>query len=470
MVSKFGPLEIDDLVMKAIEEMGFEEPTPVQIEAIPLAQQGRDLIAQAQTGTGKTAAFGIPIIESIPQGERCPSAIIIAPTRELAIQVAAEMNRLAKYKKVRAIPIYGGQSINIQIDELEKGVDIVAGTPGRLLDHLNRRTMDLRRIRMVVLDEADRMLDMGFIEDIEAIMSYISKDRQTMLFSATMPAEVKRLAYDYMDDPVEVIVSEDELVLPLTKQIYFNVGRKNKMWALCRVIDKEKPKAIIFCQTKRMVDILVDKLKSYGYPAEAIHGDMTQAKRESVLSDFKKDRIKLLIATDVAARGLDIEDVNYVINYDIPDNPEGYVHRIGRTGRAGKEGTAITFVTYEEEHLLRAIEQFTDSEVEEMSVPKGKGRDTIRKVIDYDQISDIFGMVRFEINLGKADGTNVNDIIGLLMRNTRIVEFAIGRVDVGEESTVFEAHKDFAWKIVRDLPKKKYNGKQLRIVALEKKD
>ena len=471
MVSKFGPLEIDDGVMKAIEEMGFEEPTPIQVDAIPLVQQGKDIIAQAQTGTGKTAAFGIPIIENIKQEKRDPSAIIIVPTRELAVQVSDEINRLAKYTKVRSIPIYGGQSINVQIDELNKGVDIVAGTPGRLLDHLNRRTMRLDQINMVVLDEADRMLDMGFIEDIDAIMKHITGERkQTMLFSATMPPEVKRLAYDYMVDPVEVIVSEDVLVLPLTKQIFFNVGRRNKLWALCRVIDKEKPKAIIFCQTKKMVDILVSKLISYGYPAEAIHGDMTQAKRENVLSDFKKGNIKLLVATDVAARGLDIENVNYVINYDIPDNPEAYVHRIGRTGRAGKEGTAITFVSSIEEHLLRAIEKFTDSEVEERKVPKGEGRDTVRKVVDYDQISDIFGMVRFEVNLGANDGMNVNGIISLLMRTTRIMEFGIGQIKVGDESTVFEAHKDFAWKIVRDLPKSKVKGKKVMVKVLDRKE
>ena len=341
----------------------------MQVETIPMLLEGRDVIAQAQTGTGKTAAFGIPIVQAIERPGRTPSALILCPTRELAVQVSEEIKRLAVFKGLSTLAIYGGASIEHQFEVLERGVDIVAGTPGRIIDHIQRKTIDLSGVRFMVLDEADRMLDMGFIEDIDYILSRVPKERQTMLFSATILPEIRRMGERHMQRPAVVSVSEDDIVLPNTKQMYFAIGRKNKIWALCRVLDKARPKAIVFAQTKHMVDIIEQRLTSYGYPAAAIHGDLTQARREKVLSDFRSGKIMVLIATDVAARGLDIEGVTQVINNDIPDSPETYVHRIGRTGRAGKEGRAITFVSADEMHLLDAIEKFTEQKLKQIEVP-----------------------------------------------------------------------------------------------------
>jgi ATP-dependent RNA helicase DeaD len=304
---------------------------------------------------------------------------------------------------------------------------------------------------------------MGFIEDIEFILSAMPRTRQTMLFSATLSENVKRLATDYMNRPKEITVSEDELVLDLTKQYYISVGRKNKTWALCRILDLDKPKAIIFCQTKKMVDILDERLKALKYKVEAIHGDMSQSRREKVLKDFRNGNIDVLIATDVAARGLDIDDISYVINYDVPDNVDTYVHRIGRTGRAGKEGTAVSFVTSEEEYAIREIVAYTGMEITLRDVPDIEGKDTVRKVIDYDHISDVFGMVRFEINLGKSDGLGKVGLADLLVREGRIRDASIGKIELGAESSIVEVHKEFASRMTMDVTRGKYKGKKITV-------
>jgi ATP-dependent RNA helicase DeaD len=330
-----------------------------------------------------------------------------------------------------------------------------------VIDHLRRGTLVLKEVRFLVLDEADRMLDMGFIEDITFIISKTPKDRQTMLFSATIPGEIRKLAEEHMRSPKLVSVSEDELVLPNTKQMYFAVGRKNKIWALCRVLDKERPKAIVFAQTKHMVDIIEKRLTSYGYPAAAIHGDLTQARREKVLMEFRSGNIKVLIATDVAARGLDIEGVNYVINYDIPDSPETYVHRIGRTGRAGKEGKAITFVSSDEMHLLEAIQTFTDVKLKQVQVPHIKGQETVREVLDFDELGDIFGMVMFELNIGQADGVNKVELADFVSQTAKVNEITIGHIDIGSVRTVIEVHKDVGLKVLRALRQSTFKGKRI---------
>ncbi|MBM4237549.1 MAG: DEAD/DEAH box helicase, partial [Euryarchaeota archaeon] len=319
------------------------------------------------------------------------------------------------------------------------------------------------------LDEADRMLDMGFYEDIEYIINRIPKERHTSLFSATIPEAIRRLAGDHMQNPEMAIISEEELMLPSTKQIYFNVGRRNKIWALCRVLDKEKPKAIIFCQTKRMVDILYDRLRSYGYPVEATHGGLTQAKREKVLKDFRKGTVKILVATDVAARGLDIEDVGLVINYDIPESPEWYVHRVGRTGRAGKIGKAITFVTSEETHLLEGIKEFGKAEIEKAEVPTSGMKDVVKKVWDFDEYQDIFGLVRFKVNLGKWDKLGMNDVVNIILSRSNVSEISIGAVEIGEEETVFEIHRDVAYRVMKSLETANVKGKRLRLEPLPRK-
>jgi len=455
----FESFNINGRILKAIRDMGFEEPTPIQEEAIPLMIDGKEILAQAQTGTGKTAAFGIPILNSIHPSKK-PRALVIVPTRELAIQVAEEINELAKYLDVRAIAVYGGQAISNQIKELEKGVEIVVGTPGRLIDHLNRKTLDLTQLDFVILDEADRMFDMGFIEDIDRILSHVGKEVKISLFSATIPPEVRRLAMKYMKNPESVIISEDELTLPSTHQVYINVGRKNKLWALCRILDREKPKAMIFCSTKKMVDILAKRLKSYGYPAEALHGDLTQARREKILKDFRNGKIKILIASDVAARGLDIGDVTHVINYDIPENPEIYVHRIGRTGRAGKSGKAITFVCNDERHLLDEIIEFAGSDIAEGKVPQKRGRDTVRRVWDFDELSDIYGMVKFRINIGSHHGLKMVDLDDFVT-GLGIPHIAVGDVRVEENFSEVEIHKDFAEKFLRRIRREKFKGKEV---------
>ncbi|TQS85405.1 MAG: hypothetical protein A3208_03335 [Candidatus Methanoprimaticola hominis] len=385
MISKFTDIGIPEDVARAMDDMGWEEPTPIQVSSAPLGLEGIDMFAQAQTGTGKTGAYGSIILGTIEAGSKVPSAIVLVPTRELANQVSEELSKLSKYSGHVCVPIYGGASIEGQIKKLEKGCDIVAGTPGRVRDMITRKVLNLSAINTLVLDEADRMLDMGFMDDIEYILKAMPSKHHTMLFSATMQENVKQLAFDYMHNPKEVSVSKDEVVLDLTKQYYISVGRRNKSWALCRILDIDKPKAIIFCQTKKMVDVLEERLTSLHYKVEAIHGDMPQSKREKVMADFKNDKTDILIATDVAARGLDIDDITYVINYDMPDDIDTYIHRIGRTGRAGKEGTAVSFVTSEEEHLVREFQMRTGMDIEKREVPDAEPgtKDTIRRVVDY---------------------------------------------------------------------------------------
>jgi len=467
MVSEFENLGVSSSVAKAMDTLGWNIPTPIQRESIPEGIAGNDMFAQAQTGTGKTGAFGSIILSKIPSDQKLPSSIILAPTRELATQVADEMNKLAMYSCHKCVAIYGGASIEGQIAKLNKGADVIAGTPGRVKDMIQRGNLNLSKIRILVLDEADRMLDMGFIDDIEFILSSMPKSgRQTMLFSATLSENVKRLATDYMIRPKEVTVSEDELVLDLTKQYYISVGRKNKVWALCRILDLDKPKAIIFCQTKKMVDILDERLKGLDYKAEAIHGDMSQTRREKVLKDFRNDNIDILIATDVAARGLDIDDIAYVINYDVPDNVDTYIHRIGRTGRAGKEGIAVSFVTTEEEYIIREIVVYTGMEITRRDVPEIEGKDTVRKVVDYDQISDRFGMVRFEINLGKGDGLGKVALADFIIREARVRDTSIGKIELGTDSSILEVHKEFASRMTMDLPRGRYKGKKISVRVL----
>jgi len=463
MVSEFEDLGISSAIVKAMDTIGWTVPTPIQRESIPEGISGKDMFAQAQTGTGKTGAFGAIILSRIQSDKKIPSSLILAPTRELATQVADEINKLAMYSGHKCVAIYGGASIEGQIAKLSKGADVIAGTPGRVKDMLIRGNLNLSDISILVLDEADRMLDMGFIEDIEFILSATPRERQTLLFSATLSENVKRLATDYMRKPKEITVSEDELVLDLTKQYYISVGRKNKVWALCRILDIDKPKAIIFCQTKKMVDILDERLKRLDYKAEAIHGDMSQSRREKVLKDFRNDRIDILIATDVAARGLDIDDIAYVINYDVPDNVDTYIHRIGRTGRAGKEGTAVSFVTSEEEYIIREIVAYTDMEITARDVPDTDGKDTVRKVIDYDHISDVFGMVRFEINLGKSDGLGKVGLADFVIREGRVRDASIGKIELGADSSIMEVHKEFANRMMMDLPRGKFRNKRINV-------
>jgi len=351
-----------------MNELGWETPTPVQIEAIPVGLRGGDMYAQAQTGTGKTGAFGSIILERVVPGRRAPSALVLVPTRELANQVFEELVKLAKYTGHVCTPIYGGVGIVPQIEKLWKGTDIVVATPGRAKDLLDRKDLNLSQISVVVLDEADRMLDMGFAKDLNYILSKVPKKRQSLLFSATMSPDIRNLALRQMAHPKEILVSKDEPVLDLTKQYYYVANKDEKRDVLCTILDTSHPKAIVFCATKRRVDQLTRKLLAENYLAGAIHGDVKQAKRERMISSFKDGSISILVATDVAARGLDIDGVDYVINYDSPKDPDIYVHRIGRTGRAGKEGIAVSFFTPEERLMIRDIERRTQKPIDPLNI------------------------------------------------------------------------------------------------------
>lgn len=395
-LSTFKELNLTEPLMKAVHLMGFEETTPIQKQTIPLALQGKDLIGQAQTGTGKTAAFGIPLIEKVTVDDGHIQGIVITPTRELAIQVGEELNKIGQFKHIRTLPIYGGQDINRQIRSLKKKPHIIVGTPGRLLDHMRRRTVRLNHIETVVLDEADEMLNMGFIEDIESILQEVPENRQTLLFSATMPEPIATLARKFMQQPEMVRVKAKEVTVPNIEQHYIEVPERKKFDVLCNLLDIQSPDlAIIFGRTKRRVDELSEALNKRSYSAEGIHGDLTQARRDSVMRKFKAGAIDILVATDVAARGLDITGVSHVYNFDIPQDPESYVHRIGRTGRAGKTGLATTFVTPREMGQLKNIEQITKRKMVRKPIPtiseakEGQQRIAMEKLLrtaDLDEI------------------------------------------------------------------------------------
>jgi len=370
-LTTFQSLGISDSVMKALDAMGFEEATPIQEETIPLGNAGKDVIGQAQTGTGKTAAFGIPMIDKITKNDRKIQGLVVAPTRELAIQVSEELHRLGKFAGIKTLPIYGGQQMDRQIRGLKEGPHIVVATPGRLLDHIRRKTINISNVHTAVLDEADEMLNMGFIEDIRDILKAIPEERQTLLFSATMPKGVRQIAATLMKSPVEVKVKSKEMTVSNIEQHYVELHEKQKFDALTNLLDIHVPElAIIFGRTKKRVDEVSEGLQARGFKAEGIHGDLTQGKRMSVLSKFKSGNVEILVATDVAARGLDISNVTHVYNFDIPQDPESYVHRIGRTGRAGKTGVAISFITPREMPHLHAIEKMTKSKMNRMQVPK----------------------------------------------------------------------------------------------------
>ena len=357
---KFTELHLSENILKAVEKAGFEEPSPIQELTIPLALEGKDVIGQAQTGTGKTAAFGLPTLDKIDTSRHVVQALVIAPTRELAVQGQEELFRFGREKGVKVRSVYGGSSIEKQIKALRSGAHIVVGTPGRLLDLIKRKALKLDHVETLILDEADEMLNMGFLEDIEAIISRVPENRQTLLVSATMPEAIKRIGVKFMYDPEHVRVAAKELTTDLVDQYYIRVKEQEKFDTMTRLIDVERPElAIVFGRTKRRVDELTRGLKLRGYRAEGIHGDLDQGKRLRVLRDFKNDNIDILVATDVAARGLDISGVTHVYNYDIPQDPESYVHRIGRTGRAGKHGQSVTFVAPNEMGYLSIIEKLT---------------------------------------------------------------------------------------------------------------
>ncbi|MFH1363364.1 MAG: DEAD/DEAH box helicase [Candidatus Omnitrophota bacterium] len=404
MLKGFKELGLSENTLKALVRKGFEEPTEIQERIIPLfLNSSHDLVGQAQTGTGKTAAFGLPLVEKLTQGSLSVQTLILVPTRELAVQVAEEINSLKGDKHLVITAIYGGQSIDQQLRRLRKGVDIVVGTPGRVKDHLQRKSLKIDKISHMILDEADEMLNMGFIDDVEDILAYSGKTKRVLLFSATMPARILELAKKYMTD-YKFCAQKGELTVSLTEQIYFEVSYSDKLEALTRIIDSEVGfYGLIFCRTKIDVDDVSRKLSDRGYDVEGLHGDISQHQRERILGRFKQKRINVLVATDVAARGIDINNLSHVINYSLPQDPERYVHRIGRTGRAGKEGTAITFVTPDEYRKLSAIKRLTKTDILKKKLPGVDEIISSKKIRIKQEISDLASSAESNEYLGFAE-------------------------------------------------------------------
>jgi ATP-dependent RNA helicase DeaD len=517
---KFNDLNIDDKVLQAIDAMGFEEPSQIQAEAIPVVLQGVDVIGQAQTGTGKTLAYGAPVISMIDKGSKL-SALVLTPTRELAIQVNDELTTIAKFKKIKIMPIYGGQPIERQIKALKRGVEIVVGTPGRILDHIKRHTIDLSNIKFLILDEADEMLNMGFIDDIESIIKNLSKDRQTMLFSATMPDQIKRLATRYMKKETKHIkIVRNTLTVEKIKQYYYEVKAKDRFETLCRILDVDEPSsAIIFCKTKRGVDQLVEAMQARGYNVEGMHGDMNQNQRLNTLRKFKENNLEFLVATDVAARGIDVEDVSHVINYELPQDMESYVHRIGRTGRANKEGIAYSLVTPREYILLKQIEKFTKSKIKRNEIPtvdeifETKYKhilEDVKQTLDNDdykkfipmatQLDDEYNLVdvaaalmkmnfdneisfdytensignensvRLFFTIGRMDKINPKDLLEFLKETAHVNAAEIGDIDILDKFTFINVPEEFVNSILSKSAGKKLHGRKVNIeVAKNKK-
>ena len=520
---RFDELDLYPQVLRAIADMGFEEATPIQSQAIPVVMSGVDVIGQAQTGTGKTASFGIPVLHKVDPNSRKTQVIILSPTRELAIQVADEIRKLAKYMHgVKVLPVYGGQEIGRQIKALKGGAQIIVGTPGRVMDHLRRKTIRCDAIHTVVLDEADEMLNMGFRDDIETILEYIpAEGRQTILFSATMPKPILDITRKYQHDAVNIKVVKKELTVPSIEQYYYDVKRSDKVEVLTRLLDYYNPKlSLVFCNTKRKVDELAEELKGRGYFAEGLHGDMKQSQRDRVMKGFRSGKTEILIATDVAARGIDVDDVEAVFNYDIPQDDEYYVHRIGRTGRAGQTGRAFTFVKGKEVYKLKDIMRYCKTKIVAMPIPSTddvaqikaeKVMEEIGRIIDEENLSDMIdmierqvnasdytamdiaaaflkqalgqvnldngseddydfdntgaeeGMVRLFINIGKKDRVKPGDILGAIAGESGMPGKLVGAIDMYDKYTFVEVPREYGREVLEGMKNTKIKGRSVNM-------
>lgn len=512
--TKFTELGLKDTVVKAIDDMGFENPSEIQTESIPVIMEGFDIIGQAQTGTGKTCAFGAPIISKIDTSNKHVQAIMITPTRELAIQIYEELKRLSKYEKINSVPIYGGQSMDKQITALRRGVSIVVGTPGRILDHIRRKTLKLDSVNYLVLDEADEMLNMGFIDDIKEILKHTSSDRQTLLFSATMPKPIKSLAEKHLKKDVKHIqIVKKSMTVSKIEQYFFEVQNNTRAEALCRILDLDSPEsAIIFCKTKKNVDELVSLMKSKGYMIEGMHGDMSQSQRLSTLNKFKNGALNFLVATDVAARGIDVQNVTHVINYELPQDTESYVHRIGRTGRANKSGTAYSFITRKEFPRIFEIERTIKSKIIKKQLPtledivKVKSKDILSRISDtlndndYKKflplaadlskehnleevtaalIKNIFDKeisteyddnsileespIRLFMSVGRKDKINVKGLLEFIDNTSNVNSSNIGHIDILEKFSFIDVPESKASLILQNSSGRKLNGRKVNI-------
>lgn len=520
---KFEQLEIQQEILKAITDMGFEEATPIQAKSIPVILEGKDIVGQAQTGTGKTASFGIPILQNVNPKSKTLQAIVLCPTRELAIQVADELRKLAKYLHgIKVLPIYGGQDITKQIRSIKAGTQIIIGTPGRVMDHMRRKTMKLDHVKMVALDEADEMLNMGFREDIETILNEIPEERQTILFSATMPKPIMDITKRFQKDAQIIKVVKKELTVPNIEQYYYEVRPKNKAEILARLLDIYNPNlSVVFCNTKRMVDELVDDLQGRGYFAEGLHGDLKQSQRDRVMNGFRNGKTEILVATDVAARGIDVDDVDAVFNYDIPQDDEYYVHRIGRTGRAGRTGIAFSFVSGREVYKLKEIQRYCKTKIKAQPIPsvsdvaEAKVSKVFEKVttiieegglesyidmveeavnvsdyttmdlaaaflkmvmgenemadaqeqgaLDFENTGAEEGMVRLFINIGKNQKVRPGDILGAIAGESGMPGKLVGCIDMFDKYTFVEVPREFAMDVLNAMKHAKIKGKSINI-------
>ena len=527
----FKELNLTHEVQKALVEMGFEEATPIQTKAIPPIFEGKDIIGQAQTGTGKTCAFGIPAIEMLDPGVTGVQVLILCPTRELAIQVSEELKNVSKFKRgTKILPIYGGQSIDRQIMALKAKPQIIIGTPGRVMDHMRRHTLKFGNLRMIILDEADEMLNMGFREDIDTILEEVPENRQTLLFSATMPKEIMDLTRLYQKDPVLIKTVHKELTIPSIEQYYLEVRENSKPELLCRLIDAKNVKlGLVFCNTKKRVDELTSALQTRGYSAEALHGDMKQTERDRVMTKFRKGLIEILVATDVAARGIDVNNIEAVFNYDLPNDEEYYVHRIGRTGRAGKTGISYSFIFGRDIYKLKDIQRYTKSEILPMKPPTisdveevklegavnevigllesagsyTKYHSVIEKILaesadatTLDVAAVLFslafeeldgrnyepsdldddhtryrkdGMVRLFLNIGSMDHIQPKNIVQSIASKSSLSGKLIGEIDIHKNFTFVEVPAEFADDVMDSMRNFTHRGRKVQIEKASKR-
>lgn len=520
---KFNELGLNEEILKAIEEKGYENPSDIQVEAIPLLLEGHDVLAQSQTGTGKTAAFGLPIMNALEGGSKQPQALILAPTRELCMQVANELRSFGTHKRaLKVVSVYGGEPIDKQIRTLRSGADVVVATPGRLMDHLRRRIIKLDNTTKIVLDEADEMLNMGFVEDIDEIFTYLPEERQMVFFSATMPKEIIRLSNQYLVEPKKIALSNNNLTVSRIEQIYYNIESQDKVNLVVQLLQmNESEGTMIFCNTKRMVDELTTELNKAGYPALGLHGDMKQEMRTMVMNRFRKGMVSVLIATDVAARGIDVDNMDVVINYDIPQELEYYVHRIGRTGRAGKSGLAITLVSRRQRYAIKQIERLSNSVIKETQLPTKeelngilvkKMATDIRKwseakqsklfEIAYDGLAElgftqeelIIAFInksisennleaiktvgqkksreggpisRISVSVGNRQGVAAAHLVSAVASATGISGRAIGRIVINENSSTIEVPREHLVSIVSSLSDTKIKDKTITVEVVE---